>query len=98
MSLNVRVGQAVDIVGQAGNPKKITDFQTQASPISIRKGKGQNWQTRNNPNPRLRLLKFCHSEEKSRLCRRRAAKKEDKYVMMVIRKIGFNWILFGTKR
>jgi 26S proteasome regulatory subunit N1 len=28
MPLNLRVGQAVDVVGQAGKPKKITGFQT----------------------------------------------------------------------
>lgn len=35
MPLNIRVGQAVDVVGQAGKPKKITGFQTHTSPVLI---------------------------------------------------------------
>jgi 26S proteasome regulatory subunit N1 len=35
MPLNLRVGQAVDVVGQAGKPKKITGFQTHTSPVLI---------------------------------------------------------------
>ena len=31
----VRVGQAVDIVGQAGRPKTITGFQTHSTPVVI---------------------------------------------------------------
>lgn len=38
MPLNVRVGQAVDVVGQAGKPKKITGFQTHTSPVLIGNG------------------------------------------------------------
>lgn len=37
-SINVRVGQAVDTVGQAGKPKKITGFQTHTSPVVINYG------------------------------------------------------------
>lgn len=33
MNVQVRVGQAVDTVGQAGHPKTITGFQTHASPV-----------------------------------------------------------------
>jgi len=33
--VSVRVGQAVDVVGQAGQPKKITGFQTHTSPIIL---------------------------------------------------------------
>lgn len=38
MPLNVRVGQAVDVVGQSGKPKKITGFQTHTSPVLIGNG------------------------------------------------------------
>lgn len=38
MPLNIRVGQAVDVVGQAGKPKKITGFQTHTSPVLIGNG------------------------------------------------------------
>ena len=38
MPLSIRVGQAVDVVGQAGNPKKITGFQTHTSPVLISNG------------------------------------------------------------
>jgi 26S proteasome regulatory subunit N1 len=31
--VTVRVGQAVDVVGQAGRPKSITGFQTHATPV-----------------------------------------------------------------
>jgi len=33
--LTVRVGQAVDVVGQAGKPKTITGFQTHSTPVLI---------------------------------------------------------------
>ncbi len=36
--MNVRVGQAVDVVGQAGKPKKITGFQTHEAPVLISHG------------------------------------------------------------
>jgi 26S proteasome regulatory subunit N1 len=35
MPITIRVGQAVDVVGQAGKPKKITGFQTHTSPVLI---------------------------------------------------------------
>ena len=35
MKMSVRVGQAVDVVGQAGKPKKITGFQTHETPVLI---------------------------------------------------------------
>ena len=35
---SVRVGQAVDTVGQAGNPRQITGFQTHTSPVLISVG------------------------------------------------------------
>jgi len=38
MPLQIRVGQAVDVVGQAGKPKKITGFQTHTSPVLIGNG------------------------------------------------------------
>ena len=38
MPLNIRVGQAVDVVGKAGKPKKITGFQTHTSPVLISNG------------------------------------------------------------
>ena len=31
----VRVGQAVETVGQAGNPKTITGFQTHTTPVLL---------------------------------------------------------------
>lgn len=34
-SVLMRVGQAVDVVGQAGKPKTITGFQTHASPVLL---------------------------------------------------------------
>lgn len=35
MPTSVRVGQAVDVVGQAGKPRTITGFQTHTSPVRI---------------------------------------------------------------
>ena len=35
MQVNVRVGQAVDVVGQAGRPKTITGWQTQSTPVLL---------------------------------------------------------------
>ena len=35
MQTSVRVGQAVDIVGQAGKPKTITGFQTHQTPVLL---------------------------------------------------------------
>lgn len=35
---NVRVGTAIDIVGQVGKPRKITGFQTHVSPVIINNG------------------------------------------------------------
>ena len=34
----VRVGQAVDVVGQAGKPKNITGFQTHNAPVLLSHG------------------------------------------------------------
>lgn len=34
----VRVGQAVDVVGQAGRPKTITGFQTHTTPVILATG------------------------------------------------------------
>ncbi|CAN8230161.1 unnamed protein product [Cochlearia groenlandica] len=38
ISVPVRVGQAVDVVGQAGRPKTITGFQTHSSPVLLAAG------------------------------------------------------------
>eukprot|EP00184_Porphyridium_aerugineum_P008737 CAMPEP_0184692792 /NCGR_PEP_ID=MMETSP0313-20130426/1111_1 /TAXON_ID=2792 /ORGANISM="Porphyridium aerugineum, Strain SAG 1380-2" /LENGTH=1019 /DNA_ID=CAMNT_0027150643 /DNA_START=152 /DNA_END=3211 /DNA_ORIENTATION=- len=38
MGVNVRVGTAVDTVGQAGRPKSITGFQTHAAPVLLSAG------------------------------------------------------------
>ncbi|KAF3938115.1 hypothetical protein ABW19_dt0207966 [Dactylella cylindrospora] len=38
LAVNVRVGQAVDIVGQAGRPKTITGWQTQSTPVLLAYG------------------------------------------------------------
>ena len=38
LQVNVRVGQAVDIVGQAGRPKTITGWQTQSTPVLLAYG------------------------------------------------------------
>ncbi|KAJ4323587.1 proteasome regulatory particle base subunit [Neodidymelliopsis sp. IMI 364377] len=38
LTVNVRVGQAVDIVGQAGRPKTITGWQTQSTPVLLAHG------------------------------------------------------------
>jgi len=35
MQVSVRVGQAVDVVGQAGKPKTITGFQTRTTPVLL---------------------------------------------------------------
>lgn len=35
LKVNVRVGQAVDVVGQAGRPKTITGWQTQSTPVVL---------------------------------------------------------------
>ena len=35
LPVSVRVGQAVDVVGQAGKPKSITGFQTHTSPVLL---------------------------------------------------------------
>ncbi|TVU07734.1 hypothetical protein EJB05_41103 [Eragrostis curvula] len=38
LSVPVRVGQAVDVVGQAGKPKTITGFQTHSTPVLLAAG------------------------------------------------------------
>lgn len=38
ITVNVRVGQAVDVVGQAGRPKTITGWQTQSTPVLLAYG------------------------------------------------------------
>jgi len=38
LSVQVRVGQAVDTVGQAGNPRTITGFQTHTTPVLLAYG------------------------------------------------------------
>ena len=38
LQVNVRVGQAVDVVGQAGRPKSITGWQTQSTPVLLAYG------------------------------------------------------------
>lgn len=38
LSVPVRVGQAVDVVGQAGRPKTITGFQTHSTPVLLSVG------------------------------------------------------------
>ena len=35
LATSVRVGQAVDTVGQAGRPKTITGFQTHSTPVLL---------------------------------------------------------------
>jgi len=35
LPVSVRVGQAVDVVGQAGKPKSITGFQTHTTPVLL---------------------------------------------------------------
>ncbi|KAL1874783.1 hypothetical protein VTK73DRAFT_137 [Phialemonium thermophilum] len=35
LTVNVRVGQAVDVVGQVGRPKTITGWQTQSTPVLL---------------------------------------------------------------
>lgn len=38
LPVTVRVGQAVDVVGQAGHPKTITGFQTHTTPVLLAHG------------------------------------------------------------
>jgi 26S proteasome regulatory subunit N1 len=38
LPVSVRVGQAVDVVGQAGHPKTITGFQTHTTPVLVGHG------------------------------------------------------------
>ncbi|KAI1826515.1 armadillo-type protein [Xylaria intraflava] len=38
LTVNVRIGQAVDVVGQAGRPKTITGWQTQSTPVLLSYG------------------------------------------------------------
>lgn len=38
LPVNVRVGQAVDVVGQAGRPKTITGWQTHNTPVLLSYG------------------------------------------------------------
>jgi 26S proteasome regulatory subunit N1 len=38
LTVNVRVGQAVDVVGQAGRPRTITGWQTQSTPVLLAYG------------------------------------------------------------
>lgn len=38
LATSVRVGQAVDTVGQAGRPKSITGFQTHTTPVLLAAG------------------------------------------------------------
>ena len=35
MDINVRVGQALDTVGQVGKPRQVTGFQTHTAPVII---------------------------------------------------------------
>ena len=35
MPVTVRVGQAVDVVGQAGKPRTISGFQTHSTPVRL---------------------------------------------------------------
>lgn len=48
LDVNVRVGQAVDVVAQVGKPRKITGFQTHKAPVLINNGEcaelaGEEW-------------------------------------------------------
>lgn len=38
LAVNVRIGQAVDVAGQAGRPKTITGWQTQSTPVLLAHG------------------------------------------------------------
>lgn len=38
VAVSVRVGQAVEVVGLAGNPRSITGFQTHDSPVLMNEG------------------------------------------------------------
>lgn len=38
MDLNVRVGQALDTVGQVGKPRQVTGFQTHTAPVLVAQG------------------------------------------------------------
>ena len=38
LSAPIRVGQAVDVVGQSGSPKTITGFQTHSTPVLLAAG------------------------------------------------------------
>lgn len=38
IGISVRVGAAVDVTGQVGNPKKITGFQTHTTPVLLQQG------------------------------------------------------------
>ncbi len=38
MDINVRVGQALDTVGQVGKPRQVTGFQTHTAPVVIGQG------------------------------------------------------------
>ena len=39
LPVSVRVGQAVDVVGQAGKPKSVTGLQTHTTPVVLAHGK-----------------------------------------------------------
>ncbi|CAK7322712.1 unnamed protein product [Dovyalis caffra] len=53
----VRVGQAVDVVGQAGRPKTITGFQTHTTPVLLAAGE----------RAELASEKLCHFKRESRI-------------------------------
>ena len=38
MDINLRVGQALDTVGQVGKPRQVTGFQTHTAPVIIGQG------------------------------------------------------------
>jgi len=38
MDINLRVGQALDVVGQVGKPRQVTGFQTHTAPVIVSQG------------------------------------------------------------
>jgi len=58
ISVPVRVGQAVDVVGQAGRPKTITGFQTHSTPVLLAAGERAELATEKYVVPLIPLLHY----------------------------------------
>lgn len=91
LSVPVRVGQAVDVVGQAGRPKTITGFQTHSTPVLLAAGERAELATDKwDRVPSLLLLAFHLLIDKSTLT--------VKLLMQVYSSFTLSWRLYRLDR